>query len=146
MRRCCCAPTFRCATDLRGHLDALSALRARAVIEAGDAPARTRQRISARLPAIAELDPERLAQEIAILADRADISEELARLESHIVQARAALESGEPVGRRLEFLAQEMHREINTTGAKVNESALSHLVVEMKSVLERVREQGANVE
>ena len=92
------------------------------------------------------VDPERLAQEAALLADKADVTEELTRLASHHKQFRMAMERREPIGRRLDFLAQEMNREINTIGSKASEHAVSGLVVEMKSTLERVREQIANVE
>ena len=99
---------------------------------------------SARLPADV-LDP-RVATEIAIFADRCDITEELARLESHLAQFRENLESDGPVGRTLEFLAQEMGREWNTAGAKANDAKISLLVVEAKGKLDRVREQLANIE
>ena len=99
---------------------------------------------SARLPADV-LDP-RIAAEIAIFAERCDITEELARLESHLAQFREHLESDGPVGRTLEFLAQEMGREWNTAGAKANDAKISLLVVEAKAKLDRVREQLANVE
>ncbi len=92
------------------------------------------------------VDPARLAQEAAIQADKADVSEELARLVSHVRQFRKALDATEPVGRRLEFLVQEMNREINTIGSKAAEHAVSALVVEMKTHLERLREQAANVQ
>ena len=99
---------------------------------------------SARLPADV-LDP-RIATEIAIFAERCDITEELARLESHLAQFRKHLESDGPVGRTLEFLAQEMGREWNTAGAKANDAKISLLVVEAKAKLDRVREQLANIE
>ena len=99
---------------------------------------------SARLPADV-LDP-RIATEIAIFAERCDITEELARLESHLAQFREHLESDGPVGRTLEFLAQEMGRECNTAGAKANDAKISLLVVEAKAKLDRVREQLANIE
>lgn len=94
------------------------------------------------------VDASRLAQEAAVLADKADVSEEIARMRSHCDQFKAALESeaDDPVGRRLEFLLQEMHREVNTIGSKAAEHPVSQRVVDMKSVLERMREQSANVE
>ena len=79
-------------------------------------------------------------------ADRCDITEELARLESHLAQFREHLERRDPVGRTLEFLAQEMGREWNTAGAKANDAKISLLVVEAKAKLDRVREQLANIE
>ena len=99
---------------------------------------------SARLPADV-LDP-RVVTEIAIFAERCDITEELARLESHLAQFREQLDSDAPVGRTLEFLAQEMGREWNTAGAKANDAEISLLVVEAKAELDKAREQLANVE
>lgn len=99
---------------------------------------------AARLP-IDLLDP-RITTEIAVFAERCDITEELARLESHLGQFGDHLESHEPVGRTLEFLAQEMGREWHTTGAKANDAEISLLVVEAKAELDKAREQLANVE
>jgi uncharacterized protein (TIGR00255 family) len=99
---------------------------------------------SARLD-VDVLDP-RIATEIAIFAERCDITEELARLESHLGQFNEHLEKDSPIGRTLEFLAQEMAREWNTVGAKANDAKISRLVVDAKGALERVREQLANVE
>ena len=99
---------------------------------------------AARLP-IDLLDP-RITTEIAVFAERCDITEELARLESHLGQFGDHLESHEPVGRTLEFLAQEMGREWHTTGAKANDAKISLLVVEAKAELDKAREQLANVE
>jgi uncharacterized protein (TIGR00255 family) len=93
-----------------------------------------------------ELDEARLAQEVAILVDRSDISEELSRMAIHLTQFRRLLSSGEPVGRKLDFLLQEMNREVNTTGAKCSDAQMAHSVVELKSNLERIREQVQNVE
>lgn len=93
-----------------------------------------------------ELDEGRLAQEVALFAERADITEELVRLRSHLEQFKIYLGSVEAVGRRLDFLLQEMHREINTLSAKASDSGISRLVVEMKSELEKIREQVQNVE
>ncbi len=92
------------------------------------------------------LDDERLLKEIVLFADRCDISEELARLESHFIQFEDCRKSGEPVGRKLDFLAQEMNREINTIGSKANQSGISSAVVLLKTELERFREQAQNIE
>jgi uncharacterized protein (TIGR00255 family) len=92
------------------------------------------------------LDPARLEQEIALLADRADVTEELTRLGIHVDHFLGFLRSDEPTGRRLDFLLQEMGREINTVGAKSQDAAIAHAVVEAKSELERMREQVQNVE
>ncbi len=99
---------------------------------------------TAKLPADI-LDP-RIVTEIAVFAERCDVSEELARLESHAAQFRENLDAETPVGRTLEFLAQEMGREWNTTGAKANDPDISRLVVEAKADLDRLREQLANIE
>lgn len=95
---------------------------------------------------IPALDDERLSKEIAYFADRSDISEELSRLESHFKQFQVCLKSKEPVGRTLDFLAQEMNREINTLGSKAADSAVSREVVTLKAALEKFREQVQNVE
>ena len=91
-------------------------------------------------------DDERLLKEIIYFADRSDISEELTRLQSHFQQFDDCLASGEPVGRVLDFLAQEMNREINTIGSKANDSLISRAVVTLKAELEKFREQAQNVE
>jgi len=91
-------------------------------------------------------EDDRLLKEVVLFADRADITEELTRLQSHFQQFEASLKSGEPVGRTLDFLAQEMNREINTIGAKANDSGISQAVVKLKVELERFREQAQNLE
>jgi uncharacterized protein (TIGR00255 family) len=92
------------------------------------------------------LDDERLVKEVVFFADRADISEEITRLSSHLKQFRDCLKSNEPVGRTLDFLAQEMGREINTIGSKANAAKISQQVVKMKAELEKIREQIQNIE
>lgn len=92
------------------------------------------------------LDDERLLREIGLFAEKADISEELDRLESHEKQLRTYLHSGEPVGRPLDFLAQEFNREFNTIGSKSNDAALTQLVVQGKTEVEKIREQVQNIE
>ncbi len=91
-------------------------------------------------------DDERLLKEIVLFADRSDISEELARLQSHFQQFDDCRKSKEPVGRTLDFLAQEMNREINTIGSKANDAVISREVVTLKAELEKFREQAQNVE
>jgi uncharacterized protein (TIGR00255 family) len=85
-------------------------------------------------------------KDLALFADRADITEEITRLESHFKQAHALFKSREPVGRTLDFLAQEMFREINTIGSKANEVRITRQVIEFKTELERIREQVQNIE
>jgi uncharacterized protein (TIGR00255 family) len=91
-------------------------------------------------------DDERLLKEVVLFADRSDISEELTRLQSHFQQFDDCRKSSEPVGRTLDFLAQEMNREINTIGSKANDAVISREVVTLKAELERFREQAQNVE
>jgi uncharacterized protein (TIGR00255 family) len=93
-----------------------------------------------------EADPQRLAQETAIMADRCDVTEEVIRLESHIKQFRSLLETKQPMGRKLEFLIQEINRETNTIGSKTIDSEVSQMVIEIKSDLEKIREQLQNIE
>ena len=92
------------------------------------------------------IDPTRLVQEVAILVDRADVAEEVARLASHRAQFDKLLASSQPVGRKLDFLLQEMQREANTIGSKSASARISHMVVDLKSSIERIREQVQNVE
>ncbi len=89
---------------------------------------------------------DRIAQEIVMLAERSDVTEELTRLQSHVAQFRSALKSKASVGKRLDFLLQEMGREVNTIGSKANDAEISMLVVELKSELEKIREQTQNIE
>ncbi len=134
--------------DLRSHLDELQRLWAEVQANTEGIAERLRERVEERVNRLLadKVDPGRLAQEAALLADKADVSEELARLLSHFRQFSEALEADEPIGRKLEFLVQELNREINTIGSKAAEHPISSRVVEMKSVLERIREQAANVE
>jgi uncharacterized protein (TIGR00255 family) len=108
-----------------------------------------RQRLEGRLKKWAsqvELDPSRLAQEIAIMADRSDISEELTRLGSHLKQFKTLFQEKEPVGKKMDFLLQEMNREVNTIGSKSMDSQIAHQVVSIKAELEKMREQVQNIE
>ncbi len=106
---------------------------------------RLRERIS-RLLGETPVDEMRLAQEVAILADRMEITEELVRLRSHFKQFHSTMGMNEPVGRKLDFLLQEMNREVNTIGSKANDAEIAAIVVELKSELEKVREQIQNIE
>jgi uncharacterized protein (TIGR00255 family) len=93
-----------------------------------------------------DLDPARMAQETALLADRCDVTEEIIRLKSHLDQFYKLAESDGPQGRKLEFLTQEINREVNTIGSKTIDIEVSKAVIEMKSRLEKIREQLANIE
>lgn len=104
------------------------------------------ERIKNLTDGIVELDQARIAQEAALLADRSDISEEIVRAKSHVIQFRTIMDSGEPGGRKLNFLLQEFNREFNTMGSKVGHAGISHLIVDVKSELERLREQIQNIE
>ena len=93
-----------------------------------------------------EIDESRLAQEVAYLVERNDISEELVRVQSHLLQFKDWLDSEDAVGRRLDFIIQEIHREVNTIGSKSYRAEMSSKVVEIKNELERIREQVQNIE
>jgi uncharacterized protein (TIGR00255 family) len=93
-----------------------------------------------------EMDASRFQQEVAFLAERTDITEEIVRAESHLAQFATLLKADEPVGRKLDFLLQEMNREVNTVSAKANDAEISQRVVEIKSELEKIREQAQNIE
>lgn len=107
---------------------------------------RLKERIAALTRGLVEIDPERITQEAAFLADKSDISEEIVRVTSHIKQFRTIMNSEEPAGRKLNFLLQELHREFNTMGSKTEKAPVSHTIVEVKSELEKIREQLQNVE
>lgn len=112
-------------------------------------PVRQRELLAKRLRDIGlDLDPadERVAKEIALFADRCDVSEELTRLDSHFAKFREYLEAAEPPGRALDFLCQELFREFNTIGSKANNAAIAQTIVEAKTELEKIREQVQNVE
>jgi uncharacterized protein (TIGR00255 family) len=107
---------------------------------------RLKQRITALTEGIVELDPNRLAQEVAFLVDKSDITEEIVRAESHLEQFRNMIQSEGPTGRSLDFLLQELNREVNTIGSKGGDAQLPQIVVALKSELEKIREQVQNVE
>jgi uncharacterized protein (TIGR00255 family) len=139
------------AADFHARLDALEENLRQVQHEAAELLPAYRRRLEARLASLLGDTPApdsvRLAQEIAILADRCDISEELLRSFSHIDQFRRIMsDPSEPAGRKLNFLLQEMNRELNTMGSKAASSGVAHRVVAMKSELEKIREQVQNVE
>lgn len=137
------------AAELNARLDALEAA-ANAIAE--QAPARLTaehdrlKRAVAELTGQANVDEQRLALEIALLADRVDITEELVRFRAHVAAARAALRADQAVGKQLGFLAQELLREVNTTGSKANDARITQTVIAMKGDLEKFREQLENLE
>jgi uncharacterized protein (TIGR00255 family) len=108
-----------------------------------------RQKISIRIAEYlkeVEVDQSKLLNEVAFFADRSNITEELVRLKSHLIQMKDALNSKEPVGRKLDFIIQEMNRETNTIGSKSNDLSITNLVVDIKCELEKIREQVQNIE
>jgi uncharacterized protein (TIGR00255 family) len=108
-----------------------------------------RTRLSERIAELSKglaVDPQRLAQEVAFFAERTDVAEEMTRLDSHLVQFNELLASKEPTGRKMDFLVQEMHREVNTTGSKSQHAEISNRIMQLKAELERIREQVQNVE
>jgi uncharacterized protein (TIGR00255 family) len=107
---------------------------------------RLAERIEALTRGLVEIDPDRIAQEAAILADRCDISEEIVRARSHVVQFRETMEGPEPAGRKLNFLLQEFNREFNTMASKAASTETAHVIVEVRAELEKLREQVQNVE
>jgi uncharacterized protein (TIGR00255 family) len=137
------------ATDLRARVSTLEKLVAELRDLTRDAPDQYRKRLHERLERTlgpGEVDPHRLAQEVAIMADRLDVAEELTRLGAHLTEFKRLLEGKQAAGRRLDFLAQELNREINTIGAKSQSGASGARVIDAKAELERVREQIQNVE
>ena len=139
--------------ELRARLATIAKLASEVAARSGEVAAAARERLTKRAEQLrAETglgDEARLAQEIVAAADRMDVTEEVVRLSSHVAQFGAALDAAsakEGVGRRLEFLLQEMLREVNTIGSKSGEAKLAHQVVDLKTELERIREQVLNVE
>ena len=138
------------ADDLVARLDFIETCLIEIRGDSGDLLYRYQERLKERIAALTqetvELDPGRLAQEAAYLADRSDISEEIVRVESHVKQFRHIMDSEAPGGRKLNFLLQELHREFNTIGSKIGHADTSHRVVDVKAELEKIREQIQNVE
>ena len=135
--------------DLEGRLRTLESWLARVAAAAPLSIEQQRGRLEERVQELARghvVDAARLATEVALFADRVDVAEELTRLRSHLAQMRALVGGREPAGRKMEFLVQEMHREVNTVGAKSQSVEISAGVVEMKAEIERMREQVQNVE
>jgi uncharacterized protein (TIGR00255 family) len=137
--------------ELRARLESARRLRSKIAARGSEVldsyRARLRDKVERLLvdPGV-PVDAGRLELEVALLADRSDVTEELVRLDSHFEQFLRLLDEDVPVGRRLDFLLQEIGRESNTIGAKSQDAPLAHLVVEMKAELERIREQVQNVE
>ena len=139
----------RLRDDILGRLEVVEEDVARITERAQALPERFQTRLHKRLEALladADVDPVRLAQEVAILADKAAIDEEITRLRSHVAQARELLVADGPAGRKLDFLVQEFHREANTIASKSADEAISRGALTLKSEIEKIREQVANLE
>jgi uncharacterized protein (TIGR00255 family) len=137
------------AAELHARVAELAATRAQIAVLAAGVPQVVARRLLDRVKRLAEevgVDQARVVQEIALLADRADVTEELVRLASHLDQARALIDGAGAVGRRLDFLVQEIGRELNTIGSKSTTAEITTAIVGAKAALEKVREQVQNVE
>lgn len=138
------------ARDLQARMKLIARATTRIRRQAPKAAQRYREQLRERIRAaglsVPAVEDERLLKEVVYFAERSDITEELTRLQSHFQQFEDCLRSAEPVGRTLDFLSQEMHREINTIAAKTNDAVISREVVQLKAELERFREQVQNVE
>jgi uncharacterized protein (TIGR00255 family) len=136
-------------SDLEARLTTLQTLIDEIGQAAGPILIEQRDRLRARTAELmggAQLDPARVAQEVALLAERTDIAEELTRMKSHVEQFRQLIAEEAPTGRRLDFLSQELHREATTVGNKAQSALIAQLVVALKAEAERIREQVQNVE
>lgn len=139
----------RLCADLLSRLDTVLDLRERIKDRAPLVVEDYRNKLTERIASVlesAEVDTARLATEIAIFADKANIDEELVRLASHVAAARELLENGNAVGRKMDFIVQEMNREFNTIGSKANDKDITALVIEGKAEIEKIREQVQNLE
>lgn len=138
------------ARDLKGRIKTIQGAVKKIGKLAPTVPKRYREQLRSRLANAGleelDLDDERLLKELIIFSDRSDISEELTRLQSHFDQFAETIASGEPIGRKVDFLCQEMNREINTIGSKAQDAGISREVVTAKTELEKFREQVQNVE
>jgi uncharacterized protein (TIGR00255 family) len=139
------------AEDLRGRADVLEKLTSRIAERAPQVVKDYRDRLLARVRELlagspVDLAEENLLREVSVFAERSDISEEMARIESHLDQLRETLAAENEIGRKLEFVAQELQREVNTIGSKANDAEISRLVVDAKGEIDRIREQSQNLE
>jgi uncharacterized protein (TIGR00255 family) len=137
------------AADMKTRVSRLKEIRKQVLARTKTIVPAFRERLEKRLSALlsqAEIDPARLAQETAILADRADVTEELVRLEAHVSAIRELFTSKEPVGKRMDFVIQEINRELNTIASKSADLEITNLIVDGKAEVEKLREQVQNVE
>ncbi|HPE07387.1 MAG TPA: YicC family protein [Smithellaceae bacterium] len=136
-------------SDMQMRLQAIGGMMGTIRLRAPQVVTEYQKRLSDRVKELSagfELDAARLVQEVAIMADRCDITEEIVRMQSHIGQFEALLQSDEAEGRKIDFLLQEMNREINTIGSKANDVEIARQVIEAKSELSKLREQAQNIE
>ena len=136
-------------SDMQMRLQAIGAIMGEIRLRAPQIVLEYQKRLSDRIKELTaglELDAGRLAQEVAVMADRCDITEEIVRMQSHIGQFESLLQSDEAEGRKIDFLLQEMNREINTIGSKGNDAEIARQVIEVKSELGKLREQAQNIE
>jgi len=135
--------------DILNHLSEIERILAEIEERSPKTVAEYRARLEQRMSEILAdrgIDESRLITEVAIFADKVAIDEETVRLRSHIEQLKSLLESDQPMGRKLDFLVQELNREANTIGSKCNDTELSHMVVNLKAEIEKIREQAQNIE
>ncbi|MDA0748843.1 MAG: YicC family protein [bacterium] len=134
--------------EMVGRIEALDVLVEKVESRAPERVQAVQQRLQEKLQELvgSQMDETRLVMEVALLAERYDITEETVRFRSHTTQFFQTVDSGEAVGRRLNFLLQEMLREVNTIGSKANDAAIAHLAVEMKEEIEKLKEQVQNIE
>ncbi|MBP1711499.1 MAG: stress-induced protein [Deltaproteobacteria bacterium] len=136
-------------SDMQMRLQTIGSIMGEIRLRAPQVVLEYQKRLSERIKELTaglELDAGRLAQEVAVMADRCDITEEIVRMQSHIGQFEALLQSDEAEGRKIDFLLQEMNREINTIGSKGNDAEIARQVIEVKSELGKLREQAQNIE
>lgn len=137
------------AEDIAGRLNTIEFLTSRVEERSPETVAEYRQKLTARMEEVlqsASVDPQRILTEAAIYADKVAVDEETVRLRSHVAQLRDMLRSDEPMGRKMDFLIQEVNRESNTIGSKCNDVGIAQVVVNLKSEVEKIREQVQNVE
>lgn len=139
----------RLKADLSARVDTVLSLAEKIAVRAPLVIEEYRQKLNDRIEQLlqtTEIDRTRLATEVALFADRASIDEEIVRLNSHVAQMRLLMADGEPVGRKLDFVVQEMNREFNTIGSKANDGTLTSCVLSGKNEIEKIREQVQNIE
>ncbi len=135
--------------DIYGKLSTLENYRQELLVQAPKVVTAYQEKLTKRIMELTEgieFDQGRLALEVAVFADKSDITEELVRIESHLKQFHQILEITEPIGRRMDFLIQELNREINTVGSKASDITIAQLVINFKAELEKIREQIQNIE